>query len=60
LDLYLLYQARLHGFPILEHPVYFGKRLYGEAKGGGSLMGKWILISRILKYIIKLKRELVK
>ena len=40
LDLYLLYQARIHKYPILEHQVHFGKRLYGESKGGGTLKGK--------------------
>ncbi|SVD41735.1 uncharacterized protein METZ01_LOCUS394589, partial [marine metagenome] len=35
LDLYLLYQARINGYKILEYPVHFGKRLHGEAKGGG-------------------------
>jgi len=58
LDLYLLFQARLCGFPILEFPVHFGKRLYGESKGGGTLKGKWKLILRTLRYILKLKHNL--
>ena len=58
LDLYLLFQARLHNFPILEYPVNFGKRLYGESKGGGSLKGKWKLIRRTLSYMLKLKNDL--
>jgi len=58
LDLYLLYQARIHKCPILEHQVHFGKRLYGESKGGGTLKGKLKLIQRTLKYMLKLKREL--
>ena len=58
LDLYLLYQARIHKYPILEHQVHFGKRLYGESKGGGTLKGKLKLIQRTLKYMLKLKREL--
>ena len=58
LDLYLLFQARLQGIPILEHPVHFGKRLHGEAKGGGTLRGKWKLIRRTSGYMIKLKRDL--
>ncbi len=45
LDLYFLFQARLHGLKILEYPVHFGKRLHGEAKGGGTFKGKWRLIS---------------
>ena len=58
LDLYLLYQARIHKYPILEHQVHFGKRLYGESKGGGTLKGKLNLIQRTLKYVLKLTREL--
>ena len=58
LDLYLLYQARVHKYQILEHHVNFGKRLYGESKGGGTLKGKLRLIQRTWKYMIKLKREL--
>ena len=58
LDLYLLFQARLHNFPILEYPVKFRKRLHGESKGGGSLKGKWKLIRRTLSYMLKLKHEL--
>ena len=58
LDLYLLYQARIHKFPILEHQVHFGKRLFGESKGGGTLKGKLKLIKRTLKYMLKLTREL--
>jgi glycosyltransferase involved in cell wall biosynthesis len=58
LDLYLLFQARLHNFPILEYPVKFGKRLHGESKGGGTLKGKWKLIRRTLSYMLKLKHYL--
>ena len=58
LDLYLLYQARVNKYQILEHHVNFGKRLYGESKGGGTLKGKLRLIQRTWKYMIKLKREL--
>ena len=58
LDLYLLFQASLHGYTILEYPVHFGKRLHGESKGGGSLKGKWKLIRRTLSYMLKLKHDL--
>jgi glycosyltransferase involved in cell wall biosynthesis len=58
LDLYLLFQARLHGYSILEYPVNFGKRLHGLAKGGGSLKGKWKLIRRTMSYMLKLKHDL--
>jgi len=58
LDLYLLYQARIHKYPIVEQQVYFGKRLFGKSKGGGTLRGKLKLIRRTWKYMLKLKREL--
>ena len=58
LDLYLLYQARVQKYQILEHHVNFEKRLFGESKGGGTLKGKLRLIQRTWKYMIKLKREL--
>ena len=58
LDLYLLYQARVQKYQILEHHVNFGKRLFGESKGGGTLKGKLRLIQRTWNYMIKLKREL--
>ena len=58
LDLYLLYQAKVNGFEILEYPVHFGKRLHGEAKGGGTLRGKWKLIKRTWSYMNELKEKL--
>jgi glycosyltransferase involved in cell wall biosynthesis len=58
LDLYILFQARLNNFPILEYPVKFRKRFHGEPKGGGSLKGKWKLIRRTLSYMLKLKYKL--
>ena len=58
LDLYLLFQARHHEFPILEYPVHFGERIHGESKGGGTMKGKWKLVIRTWRYLIKLKREL--
>jgi glycosyltransferase involved in cell wall biosynthesis len=60
LDLYFLYQARVNGYEILEEPVHYGKRLHGEAKGGGSLIGKWKLIKRTWTYMNELKKKLDK
>ncbi len=57
LDLYFLYQAQNNGFTILEHPVIFGRRYKGEAKGGGTLSGKIKLIVRTFSYINKLKNK---
>ena len=59
LDLYFLYQAKSHGFSVIEYPVFFHKRLYGQSKGGGSFKGKWKLILRTFKYILKLKKEII-
>ena len=57
LDLYLLYIARTNELSIIDHPVYFSKRLYGEAKGGGTLIGKWKLIKRTWTYIYQLSKK---
>ena len=54
LDLFLLYKAR----KIKTVDVYFNKRLYGEAKGGGSFLGKISLIKRTLIYINTLKKHI--
>lgn len=59
LDLYALYVAKTTGLDILEQPVYFGKRHAGEAKGGGSLRGKWKLSKRAFHYIFALRRKLI-
>jgi glycosyltransferase involved in cell wall biosynthesis len=58
LDLYVLYEARRRGLTVLELPVHFGKRTAGEAKGGGTLRGKYKLVKRTLRYILALRREL--
>ena len=59
LDLYALYQAKANGYEIKTLPVYFKKRLYGEAKGGGGgWKSRMQLIKRTFKYIFKLKAQL--
>ena len=58
LDLYVLYLSKVKGCVQLSMPVFFAKRLHGEAKGGGSLKTKWPLIKRTFEYIFKLRREL--
>lgn len=55
LDLYVLYLARRLGLTVLEQPVEFGKRHAGEAKGGGSLRGKWRLTKRTLRFTLALR-----
>lgn len=57
LDLYLLYQARRHGYRVLDVPVFFAKRLHGEAKGGGSWKTRIKLIKRTFAYIFELKKK---
>ena len=58
LDLYLLYRARKVGYPVLEVPVVFAKRLHGEAKGGGSWKTRIKLIKRTFHYIFELRKKL--
>ncbi len=58
LDLYALFVARRHGFRVLELPVVFGRRLHGEAKGGGSVALKWKLTKRTWAFILQLRRDL--
>ena len=55
LDLYLLLVAKKRGYKIHDIPVSFHKRLFGIAKGGGSLKGKVPLIKRTISYINKTK-----
>ena len=59
LDLYFLYQAKKNG-KVLDFPVYFSKRVAGEAKGGSgsSFKVKWKLIKRSFAYIFELGRRL--
>jgi glycosyltransferase involved in cell wall biosynthesis len=58
LDLYLVHFFKSNKIAVKTFPVIFNKRLYGEAKGGGSFKGKYKLILRTLKYIRKLKKNL--
>ena len=58
LDLFLLYQAQKNDYSVLEVPVIFADRQYGEAKGGGSWKTKFRLIKRTAAYIMELKGKL--
>jgi glycosyltransferase involved in cell wall biosynthesis len=58
LDLYVLFLARQLGWSELEHPVNFGCRRHGEAKGGGTLCGKIKLIRRTLRYVLELRSDI--
>lgn len=57
LDLYALYYAK-RNCRVIEMPVYFNKRVHGEAKGGGSLKTRIKLIKRTFKYIFELKNSI--
>lgn len=56
LDLYLLYFFKSRKVKILSYPVFFANRQFGEAKGGGTIKGKWRLIIRTISYIHQLKK----
>lgn len=58
LDLFLLWLGHRHGLSIVEHPVTFGKRTRGEAKGGGSIKLKWKLSRRSITFILALRRDI--
>lgn len=61
LDLYLLYRAKKLG-EIISFPVFFEKRVAGEAKGGSgsSWKVKRKLIKRSFTYIFELRKKLKK
>ena len=58
LDLYLLIIAKINNYKILNFEVEFKNRLYGEAKGGGSILGKLKLTIRTIIYIFKLRKKI--
>jgi len=60
LDLYFYCIAKKTKMNIVEMPVYFKDRLYGEAKGGGgsSIWTRIQVIKRTLKYIVKLNSQM--
>lgn len=53
LDLYFLLMAKKLKYNVIEFPVFFNKRLHGEAKGGGSIKTKLKLSIRTFSYITK-------
>lgn len=60
LDLFFLVIAKQNLYKIINYNVFFKKRIYGEAKGGGSFKGKFKLIKRTFFYIIELRKKLWK
>ncbi len=57
LDLFFLYKAQRFG-TIKTIDVFFKERLYGEAKGGGTMKGKLKLIKRTVAYINELSKKI--
>ena len=57
LDLYLLFMAKKLKYDIIDFPVFFNKRLHGEAKGGGSIKTKLKLSIRTFSYILDIYRN---
>lgn len=57
LDLYILLQAHKHKYSVYTYPVFFDARLYGEAKGGGTMKGKIKLIKRTVAYILATRKK---
>ncbi len=57
LDLFLIYWAVKEG-KVIETPVYFKKRLHGEAKGGGSLKTRIKVTKRTWNYIFELRKKI--
>ena len=60
LHLFFLIMASINNFKIINYEVIMKKRVYGEAKGGGSIRGKFKLIKRTMIYILKLRIKLWK
>ena len=57
-DLYALFLVRREGYTLLYLPVNFGRRLHGQAKGGGSLALKWKLTRRTWSFMRQLRRDI--
>ncbi|HRH26083.1 MAG TPA: glycosyltransferase family 2 protein [Candidatus Paceibacterota bacterium] len=57
LDLYLLYQAKIHGYTIKTIDVEFKNRLHGESSWGGSFQNRIKTIKRTYAYIWKLAKS---
>ena len=60
LDLYFLIIAKIKNYRIINHKVMFKTRLHNQAKGGGTLKGKFKLIKRTFLYMFKLRKKIWK
>ena len=55
LDVYFLVIATQKKYKIIEHTVNWNERIFGEAKGGGSVKAKFNLTIQTIKRILELK-----
>lgn len=53
-DLYLMHIAKSAGYKIVEFPVKFGVRIYGESKSGSTIGRKFKTSLKTFSYILKL------
>ena len=60
LDLYVIFVANRIKVSIKSFPVFFSNREFGEAKGGGTLKGKFKLIKRTIGYLVELRNDIIK
>lgn len=60
LDLYVLFVANRIKISIKSFHVFFSNREFGEAKGGGTLKGKYKLIKRTLVYLFEIRNDILK
>lgn len=58
LDLYFLTNVLKKGHKIKTTPVYFNTRLYGKAKGAGSIIGKFKISYKTILYTYNLNKRL--
>jgi dolichol-phosphate mannosyltransferase len=54
-DLYVLYRARLAGWPIRVFPVVFGERKHGQSRWAYSLFSRWRTILKMMRSIVLLR-----
>lgn len=54
-DLYVLYQARRAGLPIMTVPVVFGERVHGQSKWAANIFSRYRTIWATVLYIFRLR-----
>lgn len=58
LDLYFLTKVIKMGYKVKTIPVFFNLRLYGNAKGAGSIIGKFKISYKTISYTFNLNKKL--